>query len=354
MEFEDVKPGIWVRVTGNNDNLPGGYISHGWGFELGQIVKVKSYCEEMEWATFSKHPDWAFDFVLHPSQFEIVRHANGKFAGRQEKKKAPAKVKPGDIDLDFHRENLFQAVKDSGVGVCSWAWVYEDNTCKKFITNPCHASLNKQHTKKPVYLIYSLQYQLTDAEKKQVIPYLEWLANESPISHVFITKKGDEMFEKGIVLSCEVSIKMLYAVAVIIRRYFEYRASRETFRILVKEGADWNTVFWFMGFININPVNITNNSNAHNYLSGFNVGEKFKRKFRTWFDENFLKHPPISQTYKQHIYCDIYRNLCTGEQSFTSYFSNIQGVILKKDEWGVASIPTDNIAKIINHVKEWK
>lgn len=347
MNREDIKTGMWVRITGYNEGMPGGVIENAEDFQLDQIVKVKRY-NPNDYFEFYKPEFWIHNYFLHHSQFVVIRDEKGRFI-------KGAKLPPKKKAVVDYRQELKRRVDDNP-GVCSWAIKFDNGNAKYFVREVCHASLRISMTNKPVEICLSFDYKITKEEKNLYIPYMTWMANESPLSKLFITKSGEEMFKKGCLIDPNNPTELVYSVAVITRRFFEYIHSRRTFKYLMENtNATYNDVFWLMGMLHVRGENIILNNDGHNYLTGYSVDiTDLKKRYNTWVLPDIWERPKYTENYKEYRYPGVSENFQIKKgTSLSSGLSIIDNKRFKCKNVGFGEVYlyTESLQEIINYLR---
>lgn len=193
--------------------------------------------------------------------------------------------------------------------VANYGFMQEDGDILMSSTQVCHAGINHPpHTRKPFVAIVSeilgtgkdgLENLIRRQElgEEIVIEYYDWLLNESPVSHVFITKDAEQAIkDKLIVLDTANPRAVLLAACIMHRHVWEEIKVPRVWHDLVKAGVDKDGAFvlahcfgiGYADYENLGkqlvPLSIRSSNNNHNIF----YGELYAGKLTNFIAHNIV------------------------------------------------------------------
>lgn len=208
--------------------------------------------------------------------------------------------------MEFAKKNF--EFSNRGV-VANYGFMQEDGNILMSPTQVCHAGINHPPiTNKPFIAIVSeilgtgkegIKNFLSQQElgEEIVLEYYDWLLNESPVSHVFITKDAEQAIkDKLVVLDTANPRAVLMAACIMHRHVWEEIKIPKVWHDLVEAGVDKDGAFvlahcFGIGYTDyknlrkrIVPLSTRSDNNNHNIF----CGELYQGKLTNFIAHNIV------------------------------------------------------------------
>lgn len=256
MKHADLKPGMRVRITGDNKGRPGGRI----GGYIGNVYTLQSFkeveksrhiaCENEEGEEVVGY--WVMlgvDYVWHESQFEVIeeeakvdkplRDAKGRFV----KKNAP--VKKEEVKKEPPpKPTLEKLLRDAlggrmGLNVSTNGILHKDGTVRLNPADICAARFYVQRSEAvEAIVIIDKYYQGYDEDtKKLYLQFLTYLFNGSPWKDCFVTKDAEEAVRSCVKFNVDAIHSHVLSAQQVLRQFSEFETFREVLKKLISKGV---------------------------------------------------------------------------------------------------------------------
>jgi hypothetical protein len=215
-----------------------------------KILEAETDCSKLPYLDIDHgNGGWYFD----NNDLKRIRKAS---QGKKEEKKPTPFVPPVDdkcTEEDRKELKLLASrVKDANnnAGLCSFSITFSNGEATKFcVQAPCHARLAYLGFKtKRVYLSalsYHINHYIESAniDKKLYLSYCDYIINESPWKHVFVTKDIIDTEQNGLVLRTDVPFTQLLGACIALREGHEQRHKLGMFNEIIQAGFSKHTAY---------------------------------------------------------------------------------------------------------------
>lgn len=158
-----------------------------------------------------------------------------------------ASFKPGGVKphLDAKTGELSNAsVKRGRNSVTTCAVLFDTGRILHVDNTACHAGLGAYSSSRigaatPVAITNAVMNNQW-LDKQDVISYLDWIANRSPFSSIFITKDAEKMIDEGMIVDTHHPANVVVGALILARGCSEYVSICYTFNRLVEQGVNEN------------------------------------------------------------------------------------------------------------------
>lgn len=277
MKFADIKPGMRAVVTGTNAERPGGYLSRfiGKHFLIGRFVKITEivglnpdfngeevfgyfFLDKIEGELAYENNRW----VLHPSQFKIVadekgnpvvdgvvkkkpfRGPDGRFLPKNAKPIKAVKVKTGADEIE-ERLRASAKVKDEGLGVSTNGIRYANGDFRLNPSDICAARFYPERADATDAIVIIDEYynRLEEETRKHYIEFLNYLFNDSPWKHCFLTKSAEFAVKRYVAFDVNQPATHVNSAQQVMRQFSEFQHVREDYAAFRKHFSVAHSVF---------------------------------------------------------------------------------------------------------------